>query len=95
MTLGSDWVTQLRAALDAGADPEALFVEFKMRNADDEEQRRFAPIPRDAHRFLEAYEANDAEALRAWTVDGDGETLTSQATRMLLDAWEREDAQSS
>ena len=95
MTLDGDWVTQLKSALDNGADPASLFVEFKIRSADEEEQRRFAPIPRDARRLLEAWEACDREALDEWTVDGEGDTLTSYATRLLLDAWEREDDQSS
>jgi len=92
MTLGRDWASDLRAAFKEGHHLEALFIEYKMRAAADQEQQRFTPIPRGAARFLAAYEANDREALAPWL--NDEGNLTSEATQLLLDAWAREDAQS-
>lgn len=95
MTSGQGWVTQLQSALASGADPVPLFDEYVMRVTFDDDERRFTPIPREAQSFLTAYESNDVELLQRLGWANDDGVLTREATRLLLDSWDREDDQSS
>ena len=84
-----DWIDDLSARLTNGDDPSQIFEDFKAHRAAEAAESRRTPIPTATAKLMAAFEAGDWDTLEPWL---NGDSLTAEATRMLLDGWDIQDA---
>ncbi len=89
-----DWLDDLSTRLDSGEDPTVLYAEYSA-DVVEEEAAKPTGLTRGMARLIKAWDSKDWERLE---VDGwltvDDTHLTSEATRLLLGAWDVEDTAS-
>jgi len=89
-----DWVDDLHARHAAGENPVDLYAEYQTRIAE-EKAAKPKGVTRGMERLVEAWDSKDWERLEAdgWLTT-DGTHLTSEATRLLITAWDVDDTAS-
>lgn len=88
------WLDDVYARHVAGDHPGELYQLYEQHRAAEDRQQRLRGLTKDQARLADAWECCDYDRATDWLTD-DREHLTPEATRLLLDAWDAEDAASA